>query len=196
MKIKKNKLFKTLSVLCYVALASACVGVGVSAAIRANAGGSYGDAFEYTQETPLKYQSYVSSSVSNQKGLLLFGYEKGGSAEFKGTFNGAFETEMYAVAQSGAAELRKYSLEFTDVETGKSFSVNIATGLDNSSCAVSVGGEKAGIAYFNNEWYKNHLCGYTAASKRLRFNSYSARSTSTSGCNPNPCNSFTECCVG
>jgi len=162
-KIKKKKLFKTLSVLCYVALASACVGAGVSAAIRASAGKSYGDAFEYTQETPLKYQSYVSSSVSNQKGLLLFGYEKGGSAEFKGTFNGAFETEMYAVAQSGTAELRKYSLEFTDVATGKSFSVNIATGLDNSSCAVSVGGEKAGIAYFNNEWYKNHLCGYTAA---------------------------------
>lgn len=157
----KKKFIAVLSILGCMAAVSA--GLGVRVAINGSAKSSYGDAFVYSEETPLKYQSYASASVSDRKGLLLFGYENGGTADFKGTFNGVFETEMYAVAQSSTADLRKYSLVFTDNATKQSFSVNVATGLDSSTCSVTFNGEKAGIWYYNSEYVTNGLCGYTAA---------------------------------
>lgn len=157
----KKKFITALSILGCAAAVSAILGVQPS--IRGSAKSSYGNAFTYSTETPLKYQSYASASVSDRKGLLLFGYENGGTADFKGSFNGVFETETYVVAQSGTAELRKYSLVFTDNETKQSFSVNVATGLDSSNCSVTYEGEKAGLWYYNSEYVTNALCGYTAA---------------------------------
>lgn len=124
---------------------------------------STGDVFRYSESTPLKYKAGVSALGSTKKGLLLYGYEQGASAEFKGSFGGVFETELKPVSEDGGADLRNYSLVFTDEATGRSVAVEIKNGNDSSFANVNAEGNKAGVVYFNNEWYKDRTCGYTAA---------------------------------
>lgn len=153
--MKKKKLWLSI---CSLALCVAASVVGM-VAFAADSGKKPGDAFEYTETTPLKYKTYVSESGSARKGLLLYGYDNGATASFKGSLSGVFETEMKAVSSIGSAELRRYSLRFTDTATKQVFAVEISEG-STSYCNVSVGGDKAGVAYYKD----NKAYGYTSES--------------------------------
>ncbi len=151
--MKKKNLWLTI---CAVASCVALSVVGIIAAAAAS-GKPTGETFEYSEAAPLKYKTYVSDNGSAKKGLLLYGYDNGASAAFKGTFSGVFETETKAVSTVGAVELRKYSLKFTDKDSGQAFFVEISQGA-TSYCNVSVDGDKAGVAYYKN----NKAYGYTS----------------------------------
>ena len=90
--MKKKKLWLSI---CSLALCVAASVVGM-VAFAADSGKKPGNAFEYTETTPLKYNTYVSESGSARKGLLLYGYDNGATASFKGSLSGVFETEMKA----------------------------------------------------------------------------------------------------
>ena len=150
---------KSKRLLVTVCASVACLAVSVAgiAALATNSDKTPGKAFEYSEAAPLKYKTYASEQGSAKKGLLLYGYDSGATAEFKGTFSGVFETEMKTPSSTGAAELRRYSLRFTDKNGGESFSVELSNG-STSYCNVAVDGDRAGIAYHKD----NKAYGYTS----------------------------------
>lgn len=156
----KKKIIGTL-------LASACgliaVAVGTPALLNAMAKSSYGDAFVYEQTTPIKYKAaYCQPSVSSEKGMLFYAYDSGAKAEFKGAVSGVFETNLAALAEEGKApDLAEYSLLFTDKATGKSFSIGVSVGKEDSNVFVNVDGNKAGIVYYYSQWSAPAPYGYT-----------------------------------
>ena len=131
--------------------------------IKAAAKSSYGDAFVYDRETPIKYKNaYCEPSLSGEKGLLFYGYDSGAKAEFKSSMSGVFETNLAALAEEGkAAELSEYSLLFTDKETQSSFSIGLSVGKDDTNVYVEVDGNKAGIVYYYSQWSAPTPYGYT-----------------------------------
>ncbi len=148
-------------------LASACgliaVAVGTPALLKATAKSSYGDAFIYEQTTPIKYKAaYCEPSLSSEKGMLFYAYDSGAKAEFKGVAGGVFETSLVAIADNGKSpDLDEYSLLFTDKATGKSFSIGVSVGKEESDVFVSVDGNKAGIVYYYSQWRAPAPYGYT-----------------------------------
>lgn len=151
--MKKKNLWLSICAL------AACVALSVAGiiSIAATSGKTPGDAFEYSETAPLKYKTYVSDNGSTKKGLLLYGYDSGAKASFKGTFGGVFETEMKAISTVGSVELRKYSIKFTDKDSDQEFLVEISQGA-TPYCNVSVDGDKAGVVYYKN----NKAYGYTS----------------------------------
>lgn len=151
-----NKLKKFLITACAaVACVSASV-VGISAVADNNVK-TPGQAFDYSVSAPLKYKLSVSEQGSAKKGLLLYGYDNGATATFKSTFGGVFEAEMKAVSETGTAELRKYSLRFTDNASGEAFAIEITNG-STAYCNVETEGDRAGVVYYKD----NKAYGYTA----------------------------------
>lgn len=142
---------------------SSLLAIGVPTIVNASAKSSYGDAFVYEQETPIKYKNaYCEPSLSSEKGTLFYAYDSGAKAEFKGLMSGVFETNLVALSEEGkAADLSEYSLLFTDKETQVSFSIGLSTGKDNTNVYVEVDGNKAGIVYYYSAWSAPTPYGYT-----------------------------------
>ena len=161
MKNKKKTLTLLLASLGVCATLLTGIAIGQSF-VEAKA--PYGDAFDYTQSVaPVKYKT-LQSDVSNpaKKGLLLYAYDSGASAEFKGSFNGEFKAALKPTGKGNNPDLVKYSLVFKDVKTGQSFSVTVAGSGTYSDVYVTVDGESAGIHYFEDQW-SGGAYGYTAA---------------------------------
>jgi len=151
--MKKKNIWLSICAL-VVCFAASAVGI---IAIAADSGKNTGETFEYSEAAPLKYKTNVSDNGSGKKGLLLYGYDNGATASFKGTFGGVFEAETKAFSTVGSVELRKYSLRFTDKDSGQTFTVEISGGA-TSYCNVSIDGDKAGVAYYKD----NKAYGYTS----------------------------------
>ena len=151
---------KKLAAIFAAAGSFALIAASTPFVMDAAAKSTYGDAFIYTQEEPMKYKtSYSVPSISEDKGLLLYAYGSGARAEFKGGFSGAFETEAAVLSEEGkTGDLTDYSLIFTDKQTGKSFSVCVNVGRNGTSVSVQVNGERGGIVYYSD----GNPYGYTA----------------------------------
>lgn len=161
MKNKKKTFTLLLATLGVCATLATGVAVG-KAFVEAKA--PYGDAFDYTQSiAPIKYKT-LQSDVSNpaKKGLLLYAYDSGASAEFKGSFNGEFKAALKPISEGNNPDLVKYSLVFTDTKTEQQFSITVAGSGSYSDVYVTVNGESAGIHYFEDTW-SGGAYGYTAA---------------------------------
>ena len=130
----------------------------------ADAKAPYGEAFDYTQSvSPIKYKTMQSDAADpTKKGLLLYAYDSGASAEFKASFNGEFKASLKPLSKDVNPDLVKYSLVFKDKETGKQFSITVAGSGSYSDVYVTVDGESAGIHYFEDTW-SGGAYGYTAA---------------------------------
>lgn len=130
---------------------------------------SIGEIFDYSSSSAqLKYKASQSDSADpTKKGLLLYGYDAGASAEFKAGINGTFSADLKALKNGNAPDLSKYSLVFTDKSTGKSFSVVVESKGSYNNVYVSVDGNNAGIYYYTTQYDVNGTAyGYTA-----RYNS-------------------------
>ncbi len=127
----------------------------------------YGEAFDYTQSvSPIKYKTMQSDSADpTKKGLLLYAYDSGASAEFKASFNGEFKASLKPLSKESSPDLVKYSLVFKDKGTGNQFSITVAGSGSYSDVYVTVNGESAGIHYFEDTW-SGGAYGYTAAYNR------------------------------
>lgn len=156
---------KKFFIACASIFSSACIGLTANAVIKAFAKQSYGDTFDYTQsQEEIKYKSMQSDGIdASKKGLLLYAYESGATATFKGVFSGTFETEVKALSrQNGAPDLKNYSLLFTDNETKKTFSISVIAAATYTDVYVSVDGNKGGIVYYD-QYGDNNAYGFTAA---------------------------------
>lgn len=156
---------KTLTLL--LATLGACVTLAAGVAVGqsfAEAKAPYGDAFDYTQSiAPIRYKTLQSDAANpSKKGLLLYAYDSGASAEFKGSFNGEFKAALKPTGEGNNPDLVKYSLVFTDTKTKQQFSITVAGSGSYSDVYVTVNGENAGIHYFEDTW-SGGAYGYTAA---------------------------------
>lgn len=161
MKQKK----KLITVLCLALVTLAIVLSAICVGLRVRAEFSYGDAFDYTSSpAPIRYRTMQSDSDSpTRKGLLLFAYDNGASAEFRAEMNGSFAAGLKALKNGKSVDLTKYSLVFTDRKTGKSFSVTVANKGSYNDVYVSVDGNNAGIYYYTSQYDVNGTAyGYTA----------------------------------
>ena len=137
---------------------------GVAIGMVVEAKSPYGDAFDYTQSiAPVRYKTMQSdSSNPSQKGLLLYAYDSGASAQFKGSFKGDFKATLKPIAKGNTPDLVQYSLVFKDKNSGGEFSVSVVGSGSYSDVYVTVNGESAGIHYFEDQW-SGGAYGYTAA---------------------------------
>ena len=164
--MRNNK--KTFSLLMATLGVSATMFAGVAIARSvADMKAPYGDAFDYTQSiSPVKYKTLQSDAANpSKKGLLLYAYDSGASAEFKASFNGEFKASLKPLGVGNHPDLVKYSLVFKDKETGNQFSITVAGSGSYSDVYVTVDGESAGIHYFEDTW-SGGAYGYTAAYNR------------------------------
>lgn len=123
-----------------------------------------GKAFDYGDGT-VKYKTAQSDpdSSSAGKGLLLYTYDSGATANFGLQQNGTFFAKLKSVKNPyGTNDVVAYSLVFTDVNSGKTFSVRIADYTGYSDACVEVDGNRAGIRYFESEWAAPTAYGMTA----------------------------------
>ena len=160
MKNKKKLLSCILATLGVSATLLAGAGVGILVEAKA----PFGEAFDYTQSiTPIKYKTLQSDpSEPSKKGLLLYAYDSGASAQFKGSFQGEFTTSLKPISKQNSPDLTKYSLVFKDKETGKQFSISVVGSGSYSDVYVTVDGKSAGIHYLEDTW-SSGAYGYTAA---------------------------------
>ena len=170
MKTKKNFKWIACALLGTLCAVSAGVAIGLSSPKTAQAEMQATDLFE-TDSVKYKTARTVTTQgySDTRRGLLLYAYEQGARIDLKGSYNGIFTADMKAFTQDALADLRTYSLCFTDVESGKSFSVGVRDGNGATNVYVEVDGQKAGRFYIakRNERgeiaeYKTH--GYTAIS--------------------------------
>ncbi len=161
MKTKQKIVPQICLILALVLILSAVAYVGVSV----YAASSSGELFDYSASTArLKYKT-VQGDVSDpaKKGLLLYAYDSGAFADFKANLNGSFSADLKTVKRGSSADLSKYSLVFTDIATGKSFSVIVENKGSYCNVCVSVDGNKAGIYYYTTQYDVNGTAyGYTA----------------------------------
>ncbi len=123
-----------------------------------------GQAFGYG-DGAVKYKTAQSDpdNSSAGKGLLLYSYDSGATADFGLQQNGTFFAKLKSVKNPyGTKDIAAYSLVFADKSSGKSFSVRIADYTGYSDACVEVGGDRAGIRYFESEWAAPAPYGMTA----------------------------------
>ena len=143
----------TVSVIC-VALVAAAIVLAVllsGAGDRAYAAG----VFDYVGAI----KAVGGSTEGGRRGLRLYGYDSGVTANFKNTQTDVFSAELQIGSFDGKRDLKKYSLVFTDVKSGKSFSVQVTAYSDYSDVGVVYDGVKGGIVYMER---KNAAYGLTA----------------------------------
>lgn len=158
---------KKIAITCLAAALglSVAVAAGFGVANASAAKTPYGEAFDYTQsENKVQYKTLQSDETDGaRKGLLLYAYDGGATADFKATLNGVCEAELKAVTHGGLTDLLCYSLVFTDVATQKQFKVSVVNRGAYSDVYVDVNGEKAGIYYYTHAYDLNGTPkGYTA----------------------------------
>lgn len=106
---------------------------------------SVGELFTYSD---IKYKAgYSDEATDGKTGLLLYGYDSAATASFNGSFSGVFTAALDAIPYDGSLDLRRWSLVFTDAESGEKFSVGVMDGGEVSDVYVVYGGDRAGIYY-------------------------------------------------
>lgn len=101
------------------------------------------DVFEYDG----KIKAVSGDVDGNKRGLRLFAYDSGATANFKGVRTGVFQSEIKIATFDGSKDLKKYSLSFKDEKSGKKFSVQISAYSDYNDAAVIYNDKKGGIVY-------------------------------------------------
>lgn len=143
----------TIFALCVVLAATIAAAVLFSSVGNDKAYAS--DVFDYVGTVKT-----VNGSVEGSKrGLRLFGYDNGVTANFKNAQTDVFSAELQIGSHDGKKDLKKYSLVFTDVKSGKSFAVQVVSYSDYSDVGVIYQGNKGGIVYYER---KNAAYGMTA----------------------------------
>lgn len=118
--------------------------------------------FDFSSSS-LGYKNLQSDGASTKKGLMLYAYESGVKASFKGELGGIFNFDGKAVSSLGSLGLKRYSLVFTDLATKKNFAVDVNNYSAYSDVDVRIGEEKAGICYYHVTWNgSDRLNGYSA----------------------------------
>ena len=174
---KKGKLFSIIGV---GAIAIGLVLGGILIQPTTTVDASVADIFDYESATrTVRYKTYQSDPMddSARKGLLLYAYDSGASVPFKSNCEGVFTAELTAVAnETAAVDLKSYSLQFEDVETGQMFSVVISNNPSQKDVSVRYDGEYAGIHYYEGASTQTFgLTGeYNAAGIYTSFSSDSA----------------------
>ena len=141
----------TLFVLCFVLVASV-----VALAITFGGSEAYAsDVFDYVGTI----KTVNGSIEGNRRGLRLYGYDSGVTANFKNAQTDVFGAELQIGSHEGKKDLKKYSLVFTDVKSGKSFAVQVVSYSDYNDVGVVCNGNKGGIVYYER---KNAAYGMTA----------------------------------
>ena len=121
----------------------------------------------------------------DKKGLLVSGGTSGTSFKLNKVFDGTFDSEIKAVgALNEVPACNEFSVTFTDIESGQTFSVvvgyakenvtlNFATGPVQrlvSDVCVEADGERAGIYYRpTNNMAAEHTAGFNKEGKYTRF---------------------------
>ena len=141
-----------LFVLCFVLLVSV-----VALAITFGGGSKAyaSDVFDYVGTI----KTVNGSIEGNRRGLRLYGYDSGITANFKNAQTDVFSAELQIGSHDGKKDLQKYSLVFTDVKSGKSFAVQVVAYSDYNDVGVIYNGNKGGIVYYER---KNAAYGMTA----------------------------------
>lgn len=163
MKNKKKILVTILSVaLC--AVFTVC-GVLLFPWLNASAEMKTADLFSYHS---MKYKAtqkceytLADGTSESRTGLLMYAYDNGTSADFSIPFSGVFSADLKAVDGGSSEGLKRYSLKFTDTETGDTFSVGFAGSGSSMNVYVEVGGERAGVVYSTSGTQRLSL-GYTS----------------------------------
>lgn len=141
-----------LFVLCFVLVASVV-------ALAITFGGGFkayaSDVFDYVGTI----KTVNGSIEGNRRGLRLYGYDSGVTANFKNAQTDVFGAELQIGSHEGKKDLKKYSLVFTDVKSGKSFAVQVVSYSDYNDVGVVCNGNKGGIVYYER---KNAAYGMTA----------------------------------
>lgn len=99
------------------------------------------------------------SLEGNKRGLRLYGYDSGVTANFKNAQTDVFSAELQIGSHDSKKDLKKYSLVFTDVKSDKSFAVQVVAYSDYNDVGVVYNGNKGGIVYYE---HKNAAYGMTA----------------------------------
>ena len=108
-----------LFVLCFVLVSSV-----VALAITFGGSKAYAsDVFDYVGTI----KTVNGSIEGNRRGLRLYGYDSGVTANFKNAQTDVFGAELQIGSHEGKKDLKKYSLVFTDVKSGKSFAVQVVS---------------------------------------------------------------------
>lgn len=158
-----------LFVLCFV-FAASIVALAISLGGYSKAYAS--DVFDYVGTI----KTVNGSLEGNKRGLRLYGYDSGVTANFKNAQTDVFSAELQIGSHDGKKDLKKYSLVFTDVKSSKSFAVQVVAYSDYNDVGVVYNGNKGGIVYYER---KNTAYGMTAG-----YNEDGAYTKFTSGiCN-------------
>lgn len=94
-----------------------------------------------------KVKTVAGDEDGGKRGLRLFAYDSGATANFKGVQTDIFQSEIKIASFGGNSNLRKYSLRFKDEKSGKSFSVQVSSYSDYNDIGVIYNGAKGGIVY-------------------------------------------------
>lgn len=141
-----------LFVLCFVFIASV-VALAISL-------GGYSKVYASSVFDYVGTIKTVNGSLEgNKRGLRLYGYDSGVTANFKNAQTDVFSAELQIGSHDSKKDLKKYSLVFTDVKSGKSFAVQVVAYSDYNDVGVVYNGNKGGIVYYE---YKNAAYGMTA----------------------------------
>ena len=104
----------------------------------------------------------VDPENASQTGALFYGYDSGASYSFNGTYAGNFKALMKQVANSANnKDLKSYSLNFKEVDTGEQFAIKVFNGLNFNSVAVVYKGEIAGINYYESPYSIGNHYGFS-----------------------------------
>jgi len=101
------------------------------------------DIFEYDG----KVKTVAGDVDGGKRGLRLFAYDNGATANFKGVQTDIFQSEIKIASFEGSRDLKKYSLLFKDENSGKSFLVQISSYSDYNDAGVVYNGVKGGVVY-------------------------------------------------
>lgn len=108
-----------------------------------------------------------SNFSDSRKGLKLYAYDSGATAQFKGGFYGTFEAEVKASTENSTKpDLTAYSFIFSDLTSDNQFALTIEDKGTEINAYVSVKGEKTGVFYNVDVSWDGQAHGYTATANQ------------------------------
>lgn len=128
------------------------------------------DRFGYTN---MKYEMAQvapqnDSFKDGRKGLRLYAYDNGATAELKGAFYGQFDAEIKASTQDSVKpDLIAYSFIFRSLTGEDCFKLTVQDNGAETSAYVEVNGEKTGIFYNVDLSYDGKAHGYTTSQNQI-----------------------------
>lgn len=123
--------------------------------------------------TSMKYQmAQIAPQNSvfqdNRKGLRMYAYESGATAELKGAFYGQFDAEVKASSKdSMKPDLLAYSFLFESLTGEEAFRLTVQDSGSETNAYVEVNGEKAGIFYNVEQSWDGKPHGYTTVENEI-----------------------------